>query len=197
MTGGRTAHITVTYKDSEAEIISDYALNEEISRELDRHTQKPTGRALKEWLDDKGCQLDSSGGPAFIWRFDDGTIYEQYYRNGELHREDTPAFVGRYADGSTEQQYYLDDKHMEKEQLAPVCAIPGAAAQHALPLRLFVVSALRHSFLCASQGFAIVKFLCTRRVFVPLRSQALAQPGRMQPRGRATGRYRFARGPAD
>jgi hypothetical protein len=111
MTGNRTSHITVTYRDIfDAAATCIYAVNEDISRELDRRMVKPTGRALKEWLEKEGCRLDSSGGPAFIWRFEDGTIYEQYYRSGELHREDGPAIVKRYADGSNYEEYYRDGK---------------------------------------------------------------------------------------
>ena len=106
MTGDRTPHITVTYRNGRAEITSVYTVNEEISRELDRHIKKPGGEDLQAWLEKKGCQLDSSGGPALVWRFASGTTEEMYYREGRLHREDGPALVWCYANGSTMEQYY-------------------------------------------------------------------------------------------
>lgn len=106
MTGEKTAHITVTYRDGGDEIIRIYAVNEEISRELDRRIQKPTGKDLRVWLETKGCQLDLSGGPAYVRRFASGTLVEEYYRDGKRHREDGPAVVWRFTDGSTVEEYY-------------------------------------------------------------------------------------------
>jgi hypothetical protein len=45
-----TSHIRVTYADGASEIMSVYAVNEDISRELGRHTEKPIGKDLQVWL---------------------------------------------------------------------------------------------------------------------------------------------------
>jgi hypothetical protein len=58
------------------------------------------------WLAYKGCRLDSPDGPAVVRRGSDGSFYEEYWRNGKLHREDGPAFVRRGSDGVKEQRYY-------------------------------------------------------------------------------------------
>jgi hypothetical protein len=101
VTGDRTSHITVTYRDGGGEITCIYAISEETLRELGRHAKHPTGKALQAWLKSKGCRLDSSGGPAYVCRFLDGSTEEYYYRDGKLHREGGPAFVKRTADGAT------------------------------------------------------------------------------------------------
>ena len=36
------------------------------------------GRALQTWLEEKGCQLDSSAGPAYVERYAGGSTYEGY-----------------------------------------------------------------------------------------------------------------------
>ncbi len=44
----------------------------------------------------------------------DGTIVEDYRRNGELHRDDSPAAIERCADGSIEhQEHCCEGAHIE------------------------------------------------------------------------------------
>lgn len=62
------------------------------------------------WLPYKGCLLDSPHGPAVIRRGSDSSFYQEYWRNGKLHREDGPAVVWRSATGATEDSYYRDGK---------------------------------------------------------------------------------------
>ena len=116
LAGDRTAHITVSYKDSGDEFTRIYAVNEEISRELRQETQKPTGKALRTWLENKGCQLDSSDGPAYVWRYASGSTSEHYYTDGKLHREAGPATIWRSADGTTSEQYFLDGVEYQKNE---------------------------------------------------------------------------------
>jgi hypothetical protein len=61
MTGSQTSYITVTYGDCWGfEMMSIYAANEGISRELDRKRdwlgRKLTGTKLQAWLEKKGCR---------------------------------------------------------------------------------------------------------------------------------------------
>jgi uncharacterized protein len=107
---GELSHITVSYRDKGAEITQIYAINDEISRELSR--QNLSGRNLQEWLEDKGCQLDSPNGPASVIAAYGMTVQE-YYRNGKLHRDDGPAHILRALDGSTKEEYYSDGKHVK------------------------------------------------------------------------------------
>jgi hypothetical protein len=65
---------------------------------------------LLAWLEYKGCVLDCPDGPAVVRRSSDGSIYEEYCRNGKLHRENGPAVVWRSATGATEESYYRDGK---------------------------------------------------------------------------------------
>jgi hypothetical protein len=67
VTGSQASHITETYRDGGAEITHIYAVNEDISRELDRRIKKPAGKHLQAWLEKKGCRLDSSDGLAVVW----------------------------------------------------------------------------------------------------------------------------------
>jgi hypothetical protein len=133
MTGNQASHITVSYKDTVqgAEITYIFAISEEISRELDRHMQKPTGKDLVAWLDDKGCKLDCSDGPAVVRRWADGSSSDVYFRDGELHREDGPALVRREADGSTYEYCYKDGKLVEP--FAPPSVISGAIVRRIAP----------------------------------------------------------------
>jgi len=110
MTGSQTSHLTLTCRDSGVEITSIYAVKEDIRRDLDRHEQKPTGKDLQAWLESKGCQLDSSGSPAYLKRYADGSTVKKYYRDGKLHRKGGPAEVRYSADGSTVDEYYCDGK---------------------------------------------------------------------------------------
>jgi uncharacterized protein len=110
VTSSQTSHIKVTYTDSGVEITAVYAVNEEISRELGRRTQRPTGTDLQAWLESKGCRLDSTSGPAFVRRHETGEMEEYYYRDGRPHREDGPAAVWHFADGAMIEEYYRDGK---------------------------------------------------------------------------------------
>jgi hypothetical protein len=110
MTGNPTSHITVTHKTGEAEITSIYAVSEETLREAQILQQKATGHAVKAFLENKGCHLDSDSGPAYIERRADGSTVEEYYRDGKHDREDGPACIERKADGSTDQAYFRHGK---------------------------------------------------------------------------------------
>ena len=114
VTSDQTSHIRVTDSDGEVEITSVYAVTEEVSRELDRRTQKPTGKKLQAWLEKNGCQIDSSDGPALVWHLADGSMGETYYRHGKIHREDGPAVINRGADGTRFEAYWRnDERHRE------------------------------------------------------------------------------------
>ena len=133
MTGNQASHITVSYEDTvqAAEITYIFAISEDISSELDRHMHKPTGKALVAWLDEKGCKLDCSDGPAQVRREGDGSSSDAYYRDGELHREDGPALVRREADGSTYEYCYKDGKLVEP--FAPPSVIHGVTVRRIGP----------------------------------------------------------------
>jgi hypothetical protein len=112
MTGNQVAHITVHYKggyiEGDAVFTKTYAISADLLCEALANARR-TGRELREWLEDKGCQLDSSGGPAFVMRRPDGSSVEGYHRDGKPHREDGPAYVWRNADGTiNEEQYFRD-----------------------------------------------------------------------------------------
>ena len=66
MTGDRTSHMTVTYEVGFGQVTYIYAVSEDVSRKLrwkrDWLGRKPTGRDLVDWLEKKGCRLDSSEG---------------------------------------------------------------------------------------------------------------------------------------
>ncbi len=109
MTGDQTPHITVTYSAFDTEFSYTYAVNEDISRELNQQEPKPAGAALLSWLESKGCRLDSSGGPAVAVRNADSSVV-QYFRDGKLHREGGPAVAACYAHGPTEERYYRDGR---------------------------------------------------------------------------------------
>ncbi len=110
MTGNPTSHITVTHKIGESEVTRIYAVSEETLREAQILLQKATGNTVKEFLEKKGCHLDSDSGPACSERKADGSTVEEYYRDGKHHREDGPACIERKADGSTDQAYFRDGK---------------------------------------------------------------------------------------
>jgi hypothetical protein len=133
MSGNQASHITVSYKDNVqgAEITYIFAISGEISRELDEQDNKPTGGDLVVWLEDKGCKLDCSNGPAIVRREADGSSSDVYYRNGELHRDDGPALVRREADGSTYEYCYKDGKLVEP--FAPPSVIGGVSVRRIGP----------------------------------------------------------------
>jgi hypothetical protein len=113
MTGDRTTHVTVTYERDRVEISHVYAVNEDALHDAQLwaiEQKNPTGQAFERWLEEKGCQLDSSDGPAVVWRYANGGTEQTYYRDGKQHREDGPAYVLRHADGSMVELYYRDGK---------------------------------------------------------------------------------------
>jgi len=87
MTGNRTSHITLSYMDYGVKVTHTYAITEDTRRELNQHTKKPTGKDLRAWLENTGCQLDSDGGPALVYRWSDGFTSAAYYRNGKFVKE--------------------------------------------------------------------------------------------------------------
>ena len=116
MTGNTPSHITARSRNDGIEITRTYAINEDIGRELGGTRDwllgyiKLTGKDLLAWLEYKGCVLDCPDGPAVVRRSSDGSIYEEYCRDGKLHREDGPAVVWRSATGATEESFYRDGK---------------------------------------------------------------------------------------
>src|ERR1022692_572120 len=116
MTGSKISHITARSRNDGIEITRTYAINEDIARELGGTRDwlfgyiKLTGKDLLAWLEYKGCVLDCPDDPAVVRRSSDGSIYEEYWRLGALHREDGPAVVWRSATGATEERYYRDGK---------------------------------------------------------------------------------------
>ena len=116
MTGNKTSHITARSRSDGIETARTYAINEDIARELGGTRDwlgghiKLSGKDLLAWLEYKGCRLDSPDGPAVVRRSSDGSTYEEYWRNGKLHRESGPAVVWRSATGATEASYYRDGK---------------------------------------------------------------------------------------
>jgi hypothetical protein len=130
------SHITVTYghggdEVNRVEVTRVYAVNKDISRELGQHIEKPNGEDLRAWLEAKGCPLDSSGGPAYVVCFADGSTVEEYYRDGKRHREDGPAVVWRKADGTMEDTYYRDEKrHREQGPAYVLRSADGSTGEY-------------------------------------------------------------------
>lgn len=189
MTGGQTSHITVSYRDSGAEIDSIYAVNEDISREFG--LLKLSGKDLKAWLESRRCRLDSSDGPALIVRFS-RTTTEYYYRNGKPHREDGPAYVVRYADGSTYEKYCLDGVRLRKDEydarthplLTGFCLPLANGGQDAID------ALLREAIAEQSLGVSALRTVCIEeagRFTPPLVSGAAIGPRGSQP-GKRRGR---------
>lgn len=110
VTGDRTSHITVTYREAGVEISRVYAISEDTLCERGQSLRRPTGKALRAWLETKGCRLDSPEGPAFVRRFADGATIEEYYQGGRLHREEGPAYIRHCADGTTVEKYYRNGR---------------------------------------------------------------------------------------
>jgi hypothetical protein len=112
--------MAVIYMNGNTAITRVYAINEDVSRELSQLTRNLGGLALKEWLEDRGCQLDCADGPAVLKHYADGSTFEAHVRDGNLHRQDGPAIVRRGADGSTtDVSYYLDGKIVKEEDFRP------------------------------------------------------------------------------
>jgi hypothetical protein len=113
MTGNETSHITVTYKDGDAEITCSYAISEDTLRDANVWSSQqtnPPGKDLQSWLKKRECQLDSCNGPAYVRRFADGGVIETYCHHGRWHRDGGPAYIRRYPDGSTEEEYYRNGR---------------------------------------------------------------------------------------
>lgn len=53
--------------------------------------------------------LHREGGPAVC-----GSSYEEWYKNGKLHKEDGPAVI--YYTNLYNEEYYLNDKRLTKEE---------------------------------------------------------------------------------
>jgi hypothetical protein len=85
-------HVTLTYRvaamdqtEKGSEFTRTYAITESISRDLRNHKDM-SGEQMAEWIELQGGRLDSSLGPAFISRDDDGSTQTAYYRNGVFQR---------------------------------------------------------------------------------------------------------------
>jgi hypothetical protein len=163
MTGDQTSHITVTYRHFSHEVTRIFAVTEDTLRDAQlwaAQDKESAGEEFRMWLESKGCQLDSSDGPASVWCFADGSTYEahwrngqrnrqdgpasvwhdangttveKYFRDGKLHREDGPAIVWRGADGTTNEEYYRDGELMKEEQFAPLSIVSGVTVQRPAP----------------------------------------------------------------
>jgi hypothetical protein len=166
MTGTRPSHITARSRTDGIETTRIYAITDDIGRELCGTRDwlggclKLTGKDLMAWLAHKGCRLDCAHGPAVVRRSSDGSLYEEYCRDGKLHREDGPAVVWRSATGATEESYYRDGKRhradgpafvrrgsdgtreeryyrdgtlIKEERQAPRSLVPGAIASGTKP----------------------------------------------------------------
>ncbi len=131
MSNNQTSHITVTYTDSGNETTRIYAISKDIQSELDRLIRKPTGEDLQAWLEDRGCELDCSDGPAMVWHQGTGFSYEGYYRDGKKHREDGPALVMRRPDSFTIENYYRDGKEHREDGPALVMHLANGTMVHA------------------------------------------------------------------
>jgi hypothetical protein len=147
MTGGQTSHITVSYRaggwdktgthrDAVADHTHVYAVDENTLHDAQVWAAKqkhPVGKELELWLVKKGCKLDSSGGPAMVAHFADGTTQVEYYRDGRLDRADGPAYVWRSANGFTVEKYYRDGILVKEEHLAPLSGILGVKVERPAP----------------------------------------------------------------
>jgi hypothetical protein len=174
MTGNQASHITVTTRTSgghafevsfsTTEATYVYVVSEKILRELsrkrdwlDRRIDHPTGQALKNWLEEKGCRLDSPDGPAivlretirpiggilktdtteiyyrdgevcrYVRRSSDGSGCEEYVRNGKLHREDGPAYLRIDANGIKVEVYYRNSVRHRDDGPASITRYPDGA----------------------------------------------------------------------
>ena len=136
MTGPQTSHITVNYQENGAEFTCIYEISEELRREMKVWSGKrknPTDRDLLVWLNNKGCRLDSSGGPAYVQRDADGSTVEAYYRDGIAHREDGPAIICHNTDGGTVERYYRDGKFVKTEYRTPPSPVTGVTVLRFAP----------------------------------------------------------------
>jgi hypothetical protein len=121
MADNQTSHITVAYQDGpHTHITCVYAIDGKTSRKLHakkdwlgRQRQEPTGEALAVWLRKHACKLDSSDGPAYVKHYLSGTTVEDYYRDGQEHREDGPSSIVRRPDGSG-YEFYCKNGQLEK-----------------------------------------------------------------------------------
>ena len=122
MTDTQASHITVTQKESGAEVTCIYAISKDVRREMEVWSSKkhPTNQDLLVWLVNKGCRLDSASRPAVVRRDSDGSTMEQYYRDGKLHRDDGPAMICHNPnDGVTQEKYYRNGAFVKVEYRQP------------------------------------------------------------------------------
>jgi hypothetical protein len=111
--------MTVTYKTPEGDAVTRiYAISEELAREdrkLPFH-EFLTGRELNKFLQNRDCRLDCSTGPAVVEHSVDGSTYEEYWRDGRMHRADGPAQIERLDDGEViRENYYLNGERVAKD----------------------------------------------------------------------------------
>ncbi len=131
-----TAHITVTYSEDDGdEITRIYAVNEDILRKLDRkrdwlgrNIKNRHGKKLEEWLENKGCRLDSPSDdtPANITLRPNGSTILEYYRDGRPHRKNGPAYIWCAADGRKSEEYWHDGKLIEPSTPSAVTGVTVA-----------------------------------------------------------------------
>jgi hypothetical protein len=111
LTDGDAAHMTVNYKSPEGDNVTRiYAIGMDLVREDRKIPYKEflTGRELNQLLLDRDCKLDCSTGPAVVEHRADGSTYEEYRRDGKMHREGAPAQIERGSDGSVVlEEYFL------------------------------------------------------------------------------------------
>jgi hypothetical protein len=119
MTGNRSTHVTVAYKDgNNAENTLIYAIDEATIREAQDWAilqENPSAEDFQKWLQSKGCLLDCCDGPALVRRHTNGMTQEEYYRDGKLHRQGGPAVIIKNSDGSTTEKYFRDGKRHRED----------------------------------------------------------------------------------
>jgi hypothetical protein len=108
MSSGKTSYITVTSHGLGAEVTCIYAVNEDILRELDGHIPRPTGTDLRRGLRPRVVRSIRPTARQLSGAKPMARTMEVYYCNGKLHREGSPAVIRHNADGSIEEEYYRD-----------------------------------------------------------------------------------------
>lgn len=126
-------HLVVAYKEDKINRTKSYAVSEQVLQEAElweATAKEVCAKNLVGWLHEHGCKLDCQDGPAVIARGDDGSMYEEYYRDGKLDRRDGPAITVRTPNGSTCMLAYCrDGKYVAKENLVPLSTIRGVTVR--------------------------------------------------------------------
>jgi len=73
-----------------------------------KQTVRTDGTVIEEWYEDG--ERHREDGPARVERHPDGTVVEEWCRNDKRHREGGPAYVRRSPDGTVAEWWYRNDK---------------------------------------------------------------------------------------